>query len=420
MATLDRGLLLNAASVVAARLRAQCIRDADGSVSWVGNARETAEGSGNPKLPLPDGIHDFYSGLPGIGLFFAAHGRLTGDAESRELALRIFAPLRQQARAVAAGSLAHSLARLGIGGLVGAGSLLYCFVKLGQLLDDASLLDEAHALSALITPEELTADIRLDVVYGCAGAILTLLSLGRVADRPNPRGQTPLELAQVARGHLLRHRISFEQGPRAWARRTFSWPRSGMAHGTTGVCMALARLANRVGGDTESWDAIAEALRFERQLFDPQSGNWFLSPERERKFLLGWCHGAPGMALGRIALLDLAPPATLDASLREELGWALTTLRTSPPYAMDHLCCGNMGWAETLLRAWQHTEENVLLQKAHAIALHVLRAAKTRGGFHLGPGNDREPSFFHGLAGLGYGFLRLAEPSTLPCLALFE
>jgi hypothetical protein len=36
------------------------------------------------------------------------------------------------------------------------------------------------------------------------------------------------------------------------------------------------------------------------------------------------------------------------------------------------------------------------------------------------PGQISTPGYLHGLAGIGYGLLRLAEPSMVPSILLFE
>ena len=50
---------------------------------------------------------------------------------------------------------------------------------IGALLQDDSILDDAHRCSELITDDLIAADRQLDVLGGSAGAILGLLRLHR-------------------------------------------------------------------------------------------------------------------------------------------------------------------------------------------------------------------------------------------------
>jgi lantibiotic modifying enzyme len=302
---------------------------------------------------------------------------------------------------------------------VGVGSLLYAWLKLGQLLEEPALLEEAHALASLLEPERITKDREYDVGHGSAGALLCLLVLGAAVDQPGREGVTPSSRALLAAEHLLRQRTSHKGGPLAWTSASAAAPRSGMAHGTAGICLALARQWRRDRGPR--WlEAISEGLRLERELYDGASGNWRNSVEGKPQLLMGWCYGAPGIALSRVGMLEAGLEGPVAAVAREDLTQALKTMLAAGNYPLDHLCCGSMARAEALLRAWQFTGEGPLLQAAHAVALRVLRAAKTRGGFQLGTGDGTEPSLFQGLAGVGYSLLRLAEPAVLPCVLLFE
>ena len=410
-------LLLQAASLIAKQLREQQNEhgdEHDDSVSWQGEAWKAAQfGATGPR---PDGISDIYSGPPGIALFLAAHARLAGDHASRDLALRACAPYRRLAREAASGRApGPDWISRGLGGLVGLGAPIYCLAKVGQLLDEPALLEEAHAATALLTSERIAADREHDITFGSAGAILALLALGDAASARNRNGRTPLQLAEEIAAHLVQQRSALPGWPRAWHSASADASRCGFGHGATGICVALALLARRLGWD-QLRDVVVEGLSFERRLCEGEPALWRPSPVSPHRMAVGWCYGAAGIAIGRLAILDAEPDAEIAALAREDLARALATLRARPPIKLDHLCCGNTSHVEALLHAHERTGDEAALQAAHALALHVLRAAKTRGGFTLGTGEGREPSLFQGLAGVGYALLRLAAPDELPCV----
>lgn len=411
-------MLLQVGALIRAQLAAAAVEDGAGGVVWHGEAWTAAAAAGVPGGLLPDGVHDLYGGVLGVALFLAAQARVGGDEQARELALRALSPIRSRVQRAVQGER-NAIASLGVGGLVGLGSLIYGLAVPGRLLEVPELIAEALALTPLLTPERFSLDREYDVGHGSAGGLLALLSLGPQLSASAEGSRAALERAWLAAEHLLEQRTPAGDEPRVWASASVGLPRSGMAHGVAGICVALGRLWQR-DGSQRLLDAVSEGLRFERQCFDEAEGNWLTTRTGARKSLLGWCQGAPGMALSRLALLEAGLPGDLAVLAREDLDRALAKLLTGPAYPLDHLCCGGMGWVEVLLRVWQHTGEPRLLSRAHALARWVLRAAKARGSFHLGSTYKAEPSLFQGLAGVGYSFLRLAEPQQLPCILLFE
>src|SRR5258708_23913029 len=109
-----------------------------------------------------------YDGISGIALFAAAYYSVTKDPEALELAVQCMAPLRVEPE-----QLAPSQNRVvAIGGMIGLGSFLYTFVRLADWLQEPEFLHSAQKVAALITPERIHADEKLDVVEGCAGTLL--------------------------------------------------------------------------------------------------------------------------------------------------------------------------------------------------------------------------------------------------------
>ena len=103
--------------------------------------------------------------------------------------------------------------------------------------------------------------------------------------------------------------------------------------------------------------AAKAALAYERAYFRPAEGNWpdlrsFVQPGQtgEPPGMLAWCHGAPGIGLARLALVQLLPE---DHSVLEEAETAIRT--TSASLASGgtgnfSLCHGDGGNAD--FRSW--------------------------------------------------------------------
>ncbi|MFY9822008.1 MAG: type 2 lanthipeptide synthetase LanM family protein [Thermoanaerobaculia bacterium] len=396
----ENGVFLVAARAIAERLNALAVLGADGSAAWIG-PRYFPAGEIYEMAALGP---DLYSGTAGIALFLAAFAHATGDAVARETALRATETLRRSVDG-------RNLPDLGIGGLTGISSILYAFVWMGELLGEERLIREASALSVHLDSERIAADRDLDVVFGSAGAILSLLALDRVFPQSNSAGRTPLDIASECADNLLARRLATDRrSPRGWpARGGTLLP--GFSHGASGICHALLRLYER-NGRRDLRDAACEGLDFERRLLAAQEGD-----EQGARSLHGatWCRGAAGIALARLAALDV-----LDGpDVRQEIGAALAAVRAEPLSAIDHLCCGNFGRVDVLLEASRRLDDPALLAAAGEIATRALARTGPSGRFGCAPhgGSDlTDPSLFRGEAGIGLSLLRLAGYGDLPCV----
>ena len=405
LAALQGGV--SAAARIVRELGDRALHCRDGSVTWRVVPEEPSRGEAllGPHL---------YDGSPGVALFLGAFHEVTRDAEARDLALRAIAPLRAKvAQLVAEPERARRLA-IPVGGLIGLGSYIYVFLRLARWLGEPGLLDAASEVVALITRERIASDRRFDVSSGCAGTLLALLAL----EHEEPAAGA-LEVARLCGCHLLEHRIAYRDLPRAWATPDHP-PLSGFAHGASGIACALLRLDELGLGEFRA--AALEAFAYERALYDPESRSW-LDPRFERPLeQAAWCHGPPGMALARAVGLGGAA-AGPDCSDLEECLELTSALPESP---LDHVCCGNLGRADILWTTGCSLSRPQLLDQASELAARVLARAEA-DGFSVAPDEAERtvpasfrPSFFRGLAGIGYTLLRLVNPHRLPCVLVLE
>ena len=379
-----------------------------------------------PRILKPDtapesvriGAH-LYDGQVGVALFLAALSRIERDEVLRELSLRTLASLRATLRKVVADPERRRSLTTGIGGIFGIGSLIYSLVRIASFVEEPELVADAAELIRLLDKERFAQKPCPDLATGLAGALLALLTLHEVNPTPRRAGRTSLDLAVDCGRRLVERRISFDGRPRAWVSIPGQPPLSGFSHGAAGICYALARL-HQITGDPSLLDAALEGLDYERTTFVPEEGNWLdmrTLTESEPRCLNNWCHGAPGIALGRLALVDLLD----DPLVSEEIRIGLETTRAQPQTRLDHLCCGNLGRVDVMLEAWRTLNDERYLDAAGEVADAVARRARRRGrfGWQISHGEAFDPGFFTGAAGVGYSFLRLAEPS-LPCILRME
>jgi type 2 lantibiotic biosynthesis protein LanM len=419
--------LLEVARQIGLELCAQAFPFAQGNKGWIGFHFQ-------PDLKyysLQPVDFNLYDGTCGIALFLGALGSVTGEETFSTCAASALQLLCQHIRAAASPVLdsvgtgqaqsAQQLKQWGIGGASGLGSILYALTRLGTWLQQPELLEVARQAASLITTSRIHEDKSFDIIAGSAGAILGLLTLYKQTGE-----ETLLERALLCGNHLLEQRIQTESGARSWATIEKESPLTGFSHGAAGIAYALLLLSQATEQHVFK-DAAEEALRFEQHLFCPEVGNWLdlrkpeapTEAETEPKFMVSWCHGAPGIGLARLGGLPI-----LDTpQVRNEIQAALQTTLASGLSSLDKLCCGNFGGIELLVAASGRLEQPHLLQVAQQWTSALVHRATQRGGFHVLDQLPRQafnPGFFQGHAGVGYQLLRVAFPERIPSVLLWE
>jgi lantibiotic modifying enzyme len=191
------------------------------------------------------------------------------------------------------------------------------------------------------------------------------------------------------------------QGLRAWPTHG-DLALTGFAHGAAGIAYALARL-HAVTGDLSYFDAAVAGIEYERSALCEDDA-------------VKWCHGAPGVALGRVGCLGLAVDR-----LEEEIEIGLRATESAYLQDADFLCCGNLGRAEAFLVAGSELGRPEWRRLAVAGAAHVVSRARDNGRYTLF-GDMRSvynPGFFQGMAGIGYQLLRTGH-GELPSVLLWQ
>ena len=278
---------------IAESLTRDAIRGSDGSLSWLQPAWSRELMLASPKRELDVVGNDLYDGAVGIGMFLAAVERVTEGAGLLTSAMGAVRPLLVELKERGE----ETAEQLGIGGLSGLGSVVYGLVCMSRLLGETSLLWGAERAASLITPQRIDADMELDVTLGSAGALLGLLMLYETS------GHLPALAGAVRCGQRLIARLE-PAGRGVRALRTLGGRfLNGFSHGAAGIAYALCRL-HAVTRDPNYLEAARGLVEFERSSFSVEQGDWpDLRQSGPPRFVAAWCHGAPGIALGRIASL---------------------------------------------------------------------------------------------------------------------
>jgi type 2 lantibiotic biosynthesis protein LanM len=400
----DRERLLTAARAVGDRLEALALRG-EHDASWLGLTHTNERRWSLVPLEM-----DLYSGLLGVALFLAYLGAILREERYTVLARAALETLRRQVEG-------RRSIITAIGGFNGWGGLIYTLTHLGTLWDQRGLLTEAEAIVERL-PALIEQDACLDIIAGSAGCIGSLTSLYRCV--PSER---TLSAAIQCGDRLIARAQPMEYGIGWITKVTGTTPLTGFSHGAAGMAWALLELA-AVTGEERFRTAALAAIAYERSLFSPEAGNWpdlrdsetlgHAANNGQARFGVTWCHGAPGIGLARLHSLrhlnDTATWAEINAAVK-------TTLAQG--FGCNHsLCHGDLGNLELLLQASE--KDPRWRAQVNRIAAMILESIDRHRWLCGVPLAVETPGLMTGLAGIGYGLLRLAEPTRVPSVLALE
>ncbi|WP_214409115.1 type 2 lanthipeptide synthetase LanM family protein [Sphaerisporangium fuscum] len=356
---------------------------------------------------------DLYGGYIGVALFLARLAVVTGAERYADLARRALTPVPRLA--------GNADGRPVMGAFTGLAGVAYGLLHLAVLLEEPALAEPVAAFAEL-SAKAAEQDDTLDVIGGSAGTLAVMLAVHRATGLA-----AAWRAAEVCAERLLTTAAPTGAGV-AW-RTTVAAdrPLTGFSHGAAGIGWALLRFAS-AGGDRRAAEVALAAFAYEHEQYRPRERGW---PDHRQGPASGsvshaWCHGAPGIGLSRISGPELAegsaagrrggqPPG--DVHPRADLELALQAELARRPMANHSLCHGELGNLELLIRLRERPEA---AQALEARTAHILDDLARRGPRCGVPGDAAGPGLLNGLAGIGYGLLRLADPGRVPSVLLLD
>lgn len=401
-----RDEFLDAATEIGERLAATAIRG-DGDVTWIGPRLDGSRDDCWQFSPLSTTLYD---GTAGVAVFFGCLAEATGRADFADLAAAAALPVRQHLRYQDPAG-----APTGIGAFNGRSGLVYAVHRLAPILGEETAREEILAGLGQLR-RQIPQDTQLDIIGGAAGCAVVLLDLHAALGAPDL-----LDGARECGEHLL-HTASEDGDCLSWRGAASSRPLAGFSHGQAGIVWSLLRIAEATG-DQRYTDAALRGLRYERRLFVAAEKNWqdLRDSAGDAAIRTGlpvqWCHGAPGIAIGRLLSLRALP----SNRMREEALTAVETTLGQGFTGISHcLCHGDLGNLEVLTLAAAVTGESRWQDRREQWAARILATGR-RNGWRCGvaPGITA-PGLMSGLAGIGLGLLRLWSPETIPAALWLE
>lgn len=398
LASSCRSRQLHRAIEIADSLDEHAIQGRDGDIYWL--AFHTHGSTHRRYLaPMSEGL---YSGLAGLGVFYLALFKASGDQRYLTITDRILLSLSN--------SLDYPKNDISISSYHGIGSYLYLLANRKIILGE-SLYDEAveHCLLLLITATE--GAYSYDFLSGCCGAITLLSNLHKLHPRDDVR------LAIVAMVRYLKKETAF-QGGQCYQNTDQTLMLTGLSHGISGAIYALSK-AYEVTGDSSLMPLVEELLNAENQL--TRDGFWLDMREADNPGHASmWCHGDGGILLARRQVL-VSFKGQLNAALEQKVMNDIQTCEHNlwqPDSGRDYsLCHGKMGNLLCLQMLYQGSDNQAGLDR--------VEQAQCNGSdrFFASPilNTERVPNMglMTGITGVGYALLYSLD-QTLPNVLTLE
>lgn len=263
----------------------------------------------------------------------------------------------------------------------------------------------------------LRTDSYYDLINGNAGAIVVLLKL---YDRTG--NKTYLEAAEYAGDCLCRDARRQKRG--------VGWPTSGelplcgMAHGNSGILVALSRLYQKTGRQ-EFLEKCMEALDYEDSLYQEENKDWkdlrkrVLRTNHADGREIAWCHGTGGILLSRLLALEAISgqsddkAETLKQRMEQDIERALPKLETCYFRSGMCICHGTIGNCQIIKHLKKYVGTDMAAQAEAALQGRLWEWREEGADIDLLPQEYYNPGFMTGLAGVGYYLLRELD-ETLP------
>ncbi|MFN0175150.1 MAG: lanthionine synthetase LanC family protein [Saprospiraceae bacterium] len=371
--------------------------------NWVGVNNDIQGDNAKPYYAALKG--SWYNGTSGIAWFLAQLSEVSGDKRHRNVAL---GAIEQALRT--SDQVQHSK----LGFHAGITGIAFSAVEVGEKMGHEDLVE--RGLQLLRDLHQLPeSEYTLDVIDGCAGAIPAIIKINRRYSDP------VLDTLLVKMGDYLLQTAQAESSGISWNTMPHgaSANLTGYAHGAAGIALALLELWHYTQDERYKKAGLA-GFAYEDACYDAEQENWpdfreGSSPRQAgnnspRPCGCAWCHGAPGIGLARLRAFQLTGNEIFKQSGQIAVD---TTLRLFGRHQLGNfsLCHGVFGNADLLLNASETTGDESFAQKVEEVAAEAIEQFQQRNiPFPNGTQSDfSAPDMMLGQAGVGYGFLRLAD-----------
>lgn len=356
---------------------------------------------------------DIANGNMGVALFIGALYAYSKDKIYKEALESILKPISDIL--TQDWSKQEFMHRFGTGGTTGVASIIYGFTKLYEYTADPSFIDSAYSFVDIIKKENIQESVRQDVTSGNAGLLLSIIKLSQVKKEK--------EFSELM-DHCYKTIVSSGYNDNRFKNWDYQQNKKllGFSHGSSGILYALSNYLTYKKQSKETESVIKDVLVYEDTLFDKAHLNWpdyrFEDVDLE---VSSWCHGATGIGMSRLPLLNLN---IFNDLAEKDVHRAINKTVQTGAHFLDTCCCGNSGRVDFLLelqntKFYNRNLDNYLFWLVN-ILLHRYKTTGDFRYFSKFHTEDINVGFYQGISGVGYELLRFVSPKEFGSVLLFK
>ena len=381
--------------------------------NWIGQEHDH-QGSSSPQLISTNLNGSLYDGTTGVALFLASVYKLWKEEIVCD---------------TAKGAMRHALGATqmilesphGLGYWNGALGTYLTSCQLATMLEAEEFLEIGLTGVENILTSPIHPDFEYDILGGAAGSITALLKHRHLCTRKiiDLLDKYLLELG----ARLLDSATTTARGTCWVSNHSPGPPLLGYGHGNSGCIHALLELYDFFG-DQNYFDVALHTLEYENDFFDANEQNWpdlRSTPddiEGQPKFMNAWCHGAVGIGLSRLRSYEITGNDVFLHDAKICLQKAEEQIDFKKVSAC--LCHGVSGNSDLLIEGTRVLQDQAFLKKAKTIGSEGIEKIAGKGDHWINGLQNKVsiPGLMNGLSGIGYFYLRLAEPNLFKSVLL--
>lgn len=306
------------------------------------------------------------------------------------------------------------------GAFGGEASIMYTYEVLYKITNKEKYLDYAKKHYKILK-KAITRDNSFDLVYGNAGAVITLINMYQLTGN-----KEYIASAEIAGDIIVNAQEKEGSIKGGWNGDGRTSPLAGFSHGASGIVLALAKLW-QVTQKEEYLLSLLDGIKFENSLFVKEKGNWkderVYAGEKASdggSFTVAWCHGAAGILLSR-SKVNVILNGRYSDLIENDIKVAVNTILKEGILGNNCLCHGNLGNTEILFEYLKdHSDKKI--EKYYVDIRDIIAENVCNGVFDCDNAylyGYKLQGFMTGLCGMGYSLLRDIK-KDLPCVIALE